>query len=482
MKCKTIIFLMMLIAAGSLLSAQGLKVEPGSCIKVETGTALDISGGGDLTLKSDATGDASLIGMGFVSYTGGGEANVERYLTNGQWHLISAPVAGSVAGQFIDDYLQVHNESTNGWTDVNSLTYELVAARGYALWTVDSAPTTELFAGTTYTGNQSYNFTQSGQGFNLVGNPYPSVLDWDAVTIPAQLSGAIWLFDPTVGANGDYKYYINGGGGANTTTQYIPSGQGFFVRATGGAGTLTLQNDDRTHGGQAFYKSGENNQMLVLKASGNNITTQTAIRFIAGATPQADRLYDVHKIISNSTDVPNVYTLCEEQKMAINTLPTITGHETVSVYFEAGVDGTYTFTATELESLGEDVPVFMEDISLNYVQDLRANPDYSFAYTSGAVHGFNIHFKDVTSVDELQANAPQFHCFMDNGRLKVNYLGNEPFEGTASISVYNPAGQLMLQTQSAQPKTATGLRGSAAIYIVQILYKGQTFSNKVINR
>jgi len=46
MKIKTVLLIMMLIAAGSLLSAQGLKVEPGSCIKVETGTTLDISGGG----------------------------------------------------------------------------------------------------------------------------------------------------------------------------------------------------------------------------------------------------------------------------------------------------------------------------------------------------------------------------------------------------------------------------------------------------
>jgi len=122
--------MLMLIAAGSLLSAQGLKVEPGTCIKVETGTTLDISGGGNLFLESNASGDASLLDLGSVSYTGGGEARVERYLTNGQWHLISAPVAGALSGQFENDYLQIHTESTNGWTDVSSLTYELVAAKG----------------------------------------------------------------------------------------------------------------------------------------------------------------------------------------------------------------------------------------------------------------------------------------------------------------------------------------------------------------
>ena len=65
---------MIFVGAGSLLSAQGLKVEPGTCIKVETGTTLDISGGGDLFLESDATGDASLIDLGSITYSGGGQA------------------------------------------------------------------------------------------------------------------------------------------------------------------------------------------------------------------------------------------------------------------------------------------------------------------------------------------------------------------------------------------------------------------------
>lgn len=481
MKIKTLLLITMLVAAGSLLSAQGLKVEPGTCLKVESGTTLDISGGGDLTLKSDATGDASLIDLGSVSYNGGGEAKVERYLTQGQWHMISAPVAGAVSGQFEGDYLQIHDEPGNGWSDVSSMTYGLIPAKGYALWTVDGAPTTELFSGTTNTGSQSYSFTQSGEGYNLVGNPYPSVLDWDAVTIPNELGGAIWLFDPTEGDNGVYKYYISGAGGSNTTTQYIPSGQGFFVRATGGAGTLALDNSDRTHGGQSFYKSEGLNQMLVLKTTGNNITTQTAIRFIPEATENVDRLFDVNKIISNSTDVPNVYTKCEGEKMAINTLPAVSGNETVPVYFEAGMDGTYSFSATELESIPAEVPVFLEDVSMNYVQDLRTNPDYSFSYTTGVEKGFILHFKNVVGLDELSAEARAFQCLLNNGMLSVNYIGSSPFEGPATISVYSLRGQQMLTKKTGNPQTEIQLNGAEAMYIVRVQYQQAVYATKVFN-
>lgn len=480
MKIKTVLLITMFVAAGSLLSAQGLQVEPGICIKVETGTTLAISGGGDLFLESDATGDASLIDLGTVSYTGGGEANVERYLTNGKWHLVSAPVADIVAGQFENDYLQIHNEATNDWSDVTSLTYGLISAKGYALWTVDENPITELFAGTTNTGNQSYNFTQSGQGYNLVGNPYPSVLNWDAVNIPGQLNGAIWLFDPTVGDNGDYKYYISGGGESNTTTPYIPSGQGFFVRATGGAGTLAFDNNDRTHGGQLFYKATQSNQMLVMKATGNNITTQTAIRFIPEATSQLDRLFDVNKIISNSTDVPNVYTYCDGEKMAINTFPSIAGHEIVPLHFEAGMDGTYTFTATEMESLGEEVPVFLEDIYINFVQDMRANPNYSFAYASGAAREFKIYFKDVTGIENPDAPGKlSVNCYLANDVLHVNFMNSPANIGAATISVYSLTGQELLYLQTSQTDNDIPFPVSQAVYIVRITTKKGIFSTKV---
>ena len=222
--------------------------------------------------------------------------------------------------------------------------------------------------------------------------------------------------------------------------------------------------------------------MLILKANGNNITTQTSIRFIAEATPQVDRLFDVNKIISNSNDVPNVYTLCEGEKMAINTLPALTGNETMPVYFDAGMDGNYSFTAAELESIPVEVPVLLEDVSLNVIQNLRTNPDYSFAYTTGTVKEFNIHFKDVTGMDEFFAETLAFQCLLNNSRLSVNYLGSSLFEGPATITVYNLTGQRLLYKESGNPQTEISFSAPAAMYIVQIKYKQAMYTTKVFNQ
>ncbi|MGI4729057.1 MAG: T9SS type A sorting domain-containing protein, partial [Janthinobacterium lividum] len=75
---------------------------------------------------------------------------------------------------------------------------------------------------------------QATDGFNLIGNPYASTINLDAVTFGSDISTLVYVFNPN---NKQFSYYTKGsaangsvvtdGNGAN---QYIASGQGFFVR------------------------------------------------------------------------------------------------------------------------------------------------------------------------------------------------------------------------------------------------------------
>ncbi|MBE0638813.1 MAG: T9SS type A sorting domain-containing protein [Bacteroidales bacterium] len=480
MKLPFTLFLLTFLFTGYQAKSQALLVHTGSSIKVENGTTLDITSG-NLVLKSGATGDVSLIDLGAVTFSGGGHAEVERYLTHGKWHLISSPVASATASMFVGDYLQYFTESTNQFSDVVSIAAPLNIMQGYALWTIDEIPSTEVFTGITNTGNHSRSFTQGGQGFNLMGNPYPSAIDWDEVAIPAELSGAFWLFDPTTGEFGEYKYYISGGGEANTTSQYIPSGQGFFVRSTGGSGTLVLSNASRAHSSQAFYKQKGADPTLLLKATGNNITTQTAIRFNPSATAAVDRLFDVNKLTTNSPDVPVIYSMVGNEKMAINTLPSVQGNETVAVLFKAGLSGNYTLTASSLSTIDPSVPVFLEDVSMNYFQDLRLNPDYGFAYVPYAEKEFKIHFREVTNINSPdQLSAP---CFLTGNMLYVNFSDDFGISTQeAIISVYSITGQLLLKVNTRDAFNSIPFKGSQSIYLVNLSTNRYTTTIKVFNQ
>ncbi len=476
MKSKFIILIMMFVFSNYLLSSQDLMVNPNSNITIHSGATLDVLAG-NLVLASDATGDASLIDHGTLTFTGGGEVEVQRYLTEGQWHLISAPVVNAVSGMFLDDYLQIHTESNSNWTDVGSDTYTMVTMQGYTLWSVDASPTTEVYTGVTNTGTANKAFSQSGDGWNLVGNPYPSSVDWDLVNIPTELNGAIWLFDPTIGANGDYLYYINGGGAANTTSQYIPSGQGFFVRSTGGSGTLTFENNTRVHSSQSFYKGSDDKDLLVLKVSGNDVTSQTAIRFLPEATQQADRLFDVYKIVSDKEDVPNLFSKIGTENMAINTLPSIERNEVVPVWFRAGLSGDYAVSATEIETFDPAIPLYIEDIENGAIQNLRLEPDYSFSYKSGSDKGFLIYFSEPENSNHLG----NVKIYSAEDGLQIDFpiaeLTNTNF--TADIIIFDVTGRKVYHTTTTEIKNRISFNGNNSIYLVSIISGGKVANEKV---
>jgi len=484
MKIKTFLLLMMLTASGSLLFAQGLKVEPGSCISLESGSTLDISNG-NLVVSSNASSDASIIGSGTLSLSGGGQAEIQRYLSNGEWHLISSPVSGATAAMFTDDYLQYYSETEYLYHEIESTGTVLNPMQGYGFWSVAGSPTTEVFQGTPNSGSQSMGFTQTDfvddaqEGYNLLGNPYPSAIDWDAVTIPAELSGAFWVFDPSIGADGDYLYYINGGGGANTTTQYIASGQGFFVRATSGDGTLQFTDAIRVHNTQNFYKETQSQEMIVINAHANNISSKTAVRFNPEATAQTDRLFDVNKLSSGSADVPVVYTECENEKMAINTLPSIAEHQVIPVYFKCGTPGNYSFQIDGVNSINAATPVFLEDVASGQYIDLRKSDSYSFAYSEG-IKEFNLYFKDVTGIEELQEQ--NIMAWFNHDILNIQLDENTMKSGNYQISVYNLAGQEIINKTISDSQIEIPFTANSGAYFLRIENNGQVYSQKLIKQ
>ena len=94
-------------------------------------------------------------------------------------------------------------------------------------------------SGSSNLGYTSATANSTVRGFNLVGNPYPSNIDWDKFQNTLSSSGiyganidsTVYMLDPI---SKNYGAYIAGNNqiGTNNATNIIPSGEGFFVRAT----------------------------------------------------------------------------------------------------------------------------------------------------------------------------------------------------------------------------------------------------------
>ncbi|MDZ7775131.1 MAG: hypothetical protein U5L09_05700 [Bacteroidales bacterium] len=378
--------MMMLIATGFQLSAQGLKVEPGTCIKVETFTKLDIFGGGDLLLESDATGDATVIALGEVTL-GTGKAIVQRYLPGkaSAWHMISPPVnsmsiTGSDWAPVTDEDLYLWHEPDPGtWVNYKNTTTEptfatvnagdnFIAGRGYIVNYNMDDPTNNFESNGLNTGNVNITLAKSttkswnwSAGWNLIGNPYPSGLDWNVVTkTDIVTENYAHVYNPNK-AGGEGYEQVNGD---------IAPGQGFFVQAASDQAVLALEPSQQVHTTtQTFMKSGAD--QLVLRLSNDSNYDETKIILNEASTPEHD-FYDATKLFSFDPAIPQLYSLtASSRKLAINSVSAISELTVIPLSVKVQGSGIMSVQLTEAEGAFEGQEIILHDMLTNIQHKLK---------------------------------------------------------------------------------------------------------------
>ena len=152
---------------------------------------------GIFIIQSDATGTGSYINKGTINYGGSAITTVQRYITGHNWHYVSSPITNAQTTLFHPNNFYHYNETTPDYWSMNTFTGGLMGwefasgamtvMRGYAAYQEYS---TVEFTGTLNTGNLNYNLDYTDNtgthgnavydGWNLVGNPYPSALNWNS--------------------------------------------------------------------------------------------------------------------------------------------------------------------------------------------------------------------------------------------------------------------------------------------------------------
>jgi hypothetical protein len=201
------------------------------------------------------------------------------------------------------------------------------------------------------------------------------------------------------------------------------------------------------------------------------------VRFKPEATAQTDRLFDINKLSSGSVDVPVVYTICENDKMAINTLPSIAEHQVIPVYFKCGTPGNYSFQIDGVNSIDAGIPVFLEDVASGQYIDLRKSDSYSFNYSEG-IKEFKLYFKDVTGIEELQEQ--NIMAWFNHDILNIQLDESTMKSGNYQISVYNVAGQEIINKTISDSQIEIPFNANSGAYFLRIEYNGQVYSQKLI--
>ncbi len=481
--------------AGNLTIVDGGKLYLPALGYATVGGSTEIDAASGIEVQADATGVGSFIDNG-ITYGTSGSGKVQTYLTNtataGSFHqhTVGPTVDVAGAGGAVLSAFDVAAGSTyaydwdeaqpvaDGWQNIYSNSYLVATGDGIALSTTDATDHTLEMTGEFITGNTNPPaLTYSNNHYELISNPYPSSIDFDAFAAAntGVINNGYWIWNPGTGN------YENRAGGAGSQ-QYVQVGQAFFVE-TNSAGSVQFTNALRAHSSDAFRETLPN--MLTMKVHGGSMgySDELIVRFTDDATNGYDVNLDGEKWNSMYDDATMIRSIAEDgSELAINALP-LEGLQgdmvSVPVNFQCGYTAQYTFDFEGIDSFEAGNEVWLEDKKDNdkWIY-LNNNPHYTFTATSYEPNDrFIIHFFGPTSINNKDEAKVDIYSWR-----QYAYIKNVTNEKIKKVSIYNMAGSLVSEREipDGQKLSKIWVSDHMAYYVVQVITESGVYTNKIL--
>jgi len=478
-----------LVAGNAPVSFNDATIDAGTIVTLSTpGQTLygillcngDLNSDGNLTMISSALKTALIDGSGTGEING--NVTIQRYLASGfGYKYFSSPFQAAHVSEFSDNmkladpfpafYKYDESSLTSGWVIYIDPEGLLNPLEGYAInFGSSSSPTVFDVTGVVNNGSLSktlYNHNNLySQGFSLVGNPYPSPIDWDATSgwTRTNIDDAVYYFEAstTDEFGGSYVTYLNGVSSNGIASNVIPSMQGFFVHVTDGSwpvtATFSVNNDVRiVNLTPPFIKSGtESRSLLRLTAefADDSLSDDpVVIYFDEKATFNFDGQLDALKLMNTDWFVTNLYTIASDGRhLSINALP-VTKDTLIRVPLGLSInrDGNIIFKIRTLEGDLADKDIYISDIVANTEQDLLSGKDYRIDLAAGEYNNrFFINFHSInTGIIDNPVDDDLFKIYSYRGILKLQINRLDAAEGT--LKLWDLNGRLLLIRKFYEP-------------------------------
>jgi hypothetical protein len=332
------------------------------------------------------------------------------------------------------------------------------------------------------------------QGFNLIGNPYPSPIDWNSATgwVRSNIDNALYYFNAgtTDRYTGTYSTYINGISSDGIASNIIPAMQGFFMHVSDGAypvaATLIFTNGVRINNlSPSFHKEAQSEARPLLRLSARHATAASkgdplVVYFDHSTTEFFDRDGDALKLMNTDILEPSLYAVSRDTfKLSINGMPYPSDSLTrVPLGIRTQVDGTVIFKCCDIERMPLNLFVYFCDNKSGIKQNVLLHPEYMAQLDAGdESNRFYLLFSD----HDLRYQPTQdeaFYVYSFRNRLYI-YMNLPPGE-QADLTMHNVLGKILLH----QPLQGNGYREmdmecSTGVYIVTIRSASAVYTRKV---
>jgi hypothetical protein len=339
-----------------------------------------------------------------LTFTGGnfiGVTNVSNTLASG---TISTTISTySSAKIYVGDGYMMYfrgDNITHLTGTANKTTYPYVAPESVT-FTATGNLNQGTYSVTSWTGTAGlmYSTSNSGnspvRGFNMVGNPYASSLDWNNFSSSITTAGiygknvnpTIYFFNPTTGNYNTYNATTHIATGS--ATNIITSGQGFFVQANTASPTLTFNEAAKTNTevtgtnllmGTPAAQTAYNSYMRLQIVSDAINNDDMVIGFNQGSSTQFNPAEDSGVLPSTGAQQYISATSSDGIKASAKWLPFPNDATTqvIKLNVNAAATGQYTLQRTDLKAIPALYEIWLKDNYMKDSLDIKNNPTYVF--------------------------------------------------------------------------------------------------------
>jgi len=461
----------------SLVSATGL-------VSMLEGT---LQTNGNLRLISNSSGSAS-IGEIKSGAAVSGNVELQRYTpsipsSQGYWFNLACPIQGQTVASWNDDIVttgfagsdfpsygfnnvQYYNESASGtmntgYVGVTNVTNTLSDNRGYYIWLAGAAQNldnTGLIQSGQVSVPLSYTVTSPGgifdYGWNLIGNPYPSEVDWNLVS--ASLTGpkVYYVFDYQ---SNSYKFR-NATTNTGTASRYIAHSQGFLVKVNTAGQNLVFQETHKTNTGAAFERSEDaTNTYVALRFSKGLNADESMLVFNSAAENHYDDM-DVLHLESPVAEAVGMSLQAADGAPLAQDVRAYAGNLEIPVVVDMPEAGTYTFSVIEVMNLPLGACLTAEDLVTGQISTLSAGAQFTID-ASEAFQGIRFIIRTTpaaativtaTSCNDLADGSIDVSVPSSNWNVSLSAEGGYEFMAQGSVTFdHLQAGQYLLQVEHA---------------------------------
>lgn len=471
-------------------------------------TAGQFTTGTFLTLGSTAARTALIDGSGAGTVTG--TVTMQRYLPVAfGYKYLGSPFVSATVNELADEvnlasafplvYRYEENKASSGWTAYTTAADPLVPMRGYtANLGTGTSPVTLDMSGTVNNGPVSLALQNNNQpftkGFQLIGNPYPSPIDWNAASgwTRTNIDNAVYYFNAstTDPYGGTYSSYINGISSDGVANNVIASMQGFFVHVSDGtypvSGTLGMTNAVRVNNlTPVFHRVFPKDVPLLRLSAGfadDGLPSDPAVLYFDTTGVRAfHKEMDALKIHNTDQRVPNFFVqLADGREISVKSWPAaVDTADMIPLRLVTERSGMITLRVEDLERMPVDRHLYLYDSAMRRSIGLAPGTQYRLDLPKGD-HADRFYL--VFSARGPVAGTPtedEYYAYASGGQL-YGYFSGAPGD-RCTVTVTNILGQELFRKElSGSGRHALGSGYSGGMYIVSFRMDGRTEHRKVM--